>query len=176
MARVWMCPRLCAKYRRGCDRMTGQKYYKFVTRELTDGQTRTIDYSRIGEWISCDDITDADINGKACGHGLHLAKIPNPRYCHYEIGFLAEGRYLMGEDEEKARFAEVRLIRPLKFSEIFFPGANLRNADLRGANLSFANLEGADLGGAIVKDVKIFGAAGLSDSIISQIKGEEVEK
>ena len=191
--------------------MTEQKYYKFVTRELTDGQTCTVDYSRIGEWISCDDIDDTDINGEPCGRGLHLMKIPNPRYCHYDIGFLAEGRYLMGEDAEKARFAEVRLIRPLKFSEIFFPGADLRNANLRnanlwsadlrnanlrnanlwsadlhGANLPGADLPGADLRnanlwsanfeGAIIEDVKIDGAIGLSDSIISRIKGEEAEK
>ena len=186
--------------------MTGQKYYKFVTRELTDGQTRTIDYSRIGEWISCDDIKNANINGAACGHGLHLMKIPNPRYCRYEIGFLAEGRYLMGEDAEKARFAEVRLIRPLKFSEIFFPGADLRNADIqyadlrnadlrnadiRNADIQYANLRYADLQGADLQDVnlwnanlrdanlmgaKIEGAIGLSDSIISRIKGEEAEK
>ena len=216
--------------------MTEQKYYKFVTRELTDGLTCTVDYSRIGEWISCDDIDDTDINGEPCGRGLHLMKIPNPRYCHYDIGFLAEGRYLMGEDAEKARFAEVRLIRPLKFSEIFFPGANLRRANLRGANLQFAdlrcanlrcanlwganlgganlwgaNLRNADLGGANLRNadlgganlrranlrganlrcanllnadlgyadlwgVKIDGAVGLSDSIISRIKGEEAEK
>ena len=186
--------------------MTEQKYYKFVTRELTDGQTCTVDYSRIGEWISCDDIDDTDINGEPCGRGLHLMKIPNPRYCHYDIGFLAEGRYLMGEDAEKARFAEVRLIRPLKFSEIFFPGANLRRANLRcanlwganlgGANLWGANLRNADLGGANLRGanlrcanllnadlgyadlwgVKIDGAVGLSDSIISRIKGEEAEK
>ena len=196
--------------------MTGQKYYKFVTRELTDSKRGIIDYSRIGEWISCDDIKNANINGAACGHGLHLMKIPNPCYCPYDIGFLAEGRYLMGEDDEKARFAEVRLIRPLKFSEIFFPGANLRranlrganlrnadlgganlrNADLGGANLWGANLRNADLGGANLRGanlrcanllnadlgyadlwgVKIDGAVGLSDSIISRIKGEEAEK
>ncbi len=171
--------------------MTGQKYYKFVTRELTDSKRGIIDYSRIGEWISCDDIKNANINGAACGHGLHLMKIPNPCYCPYDIGFLAEGRYLMGEDDEKARFAEVRLIRPLKFSEIFFPGANLRCANLGGANLQFAdlggaNLWGANLGGANLLNadlgyadlwgVKIDGAVGLSDSIISRIKGEEAEK
>ena len=191
--------------------MTEQKYYKFVTRELTDSKRGVIDYSRIGEWISCDDITDADIDGEACGHGLHLMKIPNPRYCQYAVGYLAEGRYLLGEDVEKARFAEIRLIRPLRFSEIFFPGADLhcanlhganlhgadlRNANLWSANLQCANLPGADLRnanlwsadlrnanlwsanlhGAIIEDVKIDGAIGLSDSIISRIKGEEAEK
>ena len=153
-----------------------QRYYKFVTRELTDHYSGEMDYSRVGVWLHCPDVREGDCNGEPCGRGLHLMKIPNPMYCQYAIGYLAEGRKLLGEDEEKARFAEIRLIRPLKFSEIFFEGADLRYANLWGANLRDANLRDADLWGANLRDAKIDGAIGLSDSIISQIKGEEAEK
>ena len=163
-----------------------QRYYKFVTRELTDHYSGEMDYSRVGVWLHCPDVREGDCNGEPCGRGLHLMKIPNPMYCQYAIGYLAEGRKLLGEDEEKARFAEIRLIRPLKFSEIFFEGADLRyanlrdanlwSADLRSANLRSADLRSADLQGADIRSAKIDGAIGLSDSIISQIKGEEAEK
>ena len=122
-----------------------QRYYKFVTRELTDHYSGEMDYSRVGVWLHCPDVREGDCNGEPCGRGLHLMKIPNPMYCQYAIGYLAEGRKLLGEDEEKARFAEIRLIRPLKFSEIFFEGADLRYANLRGADLRYANLWGANL-------------------------------
>ena len=204
-----------------------QKYYKFVTRELTDNHVGVMDYSQVGKWLKCPEgIGETDRNGEACGHGLHLMKIPNPKYCQYVVGYLAEGRDKLGEDAEKARFAEIRLIRPLRFSEIFYAGANLeganleganlrsanlrsanleganleganleganleganleganlvdanlRSAYLRSANLEGANLEGANLVGAYLGGSKIEGAIGLSDSIISRIKGEEAEK
>ena len=124
--------------------MSKQKYYKFVTRELRDSVTNTIDYSRIGKWIELsEDAIDRD--GNACGRGLHLMKIPNPIYVNYEIGFLAEGDDLLGEDEFKARFRRIRLIRPLRFSEIFFPGADLHRAQLESSTIYNASLDKADL-------------------------------
>jgi len=78
-------------------------------------------------------------NKAACGVGFHLAKVCAPRWGRYSgNAYLAEGRKLLGEDEEKARFAEIRLLRPLAFEEIFHPKATLSRATLSGADLSGA--------------------------------------
>ena len=147
-----------------------QQYYKFLTAELKDAYSCQVDYTMaIGKWMTLPE-SEVDRDGKSCGRGFHLIKIPNPKYCNYQIGFLAEGKDKLGEDEEKARFRSVRLIRPLRKSEIFFEGANLESAkipnlylpatnlshanlyyadltssNLRAANLSYANLRGANL-------------------------------
>lgn len=127
-----------------------QQYYKFLTAELKDAYSCQVDYTMaIGKWMTLPE-NEVDRDGKPCGRGFHLMKIPNPKYCNYQIGFLAEGKDKLGEDKEKARFRSVRLIRPLKKSEIFFEGANLEcarisNLYLPAINLSHANLYYADL-------------------------------
>ena len=127
-----------------------QQYYKFLTAELKDAYSCKVDYTKaIGKWMTLPE-SEIDRNGEPCGRGFHLMKIPNPKYCNYQIGFLAEGKDKLGEDREKARFRSVKLIRPLRKSEIFFKGADLQNARiynlyLPAINLSHANLVCADL-------------------------------
>ena len=127
-----------------------QQYYKFLTAELKDAHTCKVDYTKaIGKWMTLPE-SKVDRDGEPCGRGFHLMKIPNPVYCNYQIGFLAEGRDKLGEDKEKIRFRSVKLVRPLRKSEIFFEGANLAcakifNLYLPATNLSHANLSFADL-------------------------------
>ena len=127
-----------------------QQYYKFLTAELKDAYSCKVDYTKaIGKWMTLPE-SEVDRDGKSCGRGFQLMKIPHPKYCKYQIGFLAEGKDKLGEDKEKARFRSVRLIRPLRKSEIFFEGANLHHAKipnlyLPATNLSHANLSFADL-------------------------------
>jgi len=103
-------------------------------------------------------------NKNACGVGFHLAKICCPRWGRYSgNAYLAEGRGLLGEDEEKARYAEIRLIRPLAFDEIFRPKANLSGAYLSGANLFGAHLSGANLTGANLTGADLTNAYGRDD-------------
>ena len=123
--------------------------YKFLDRELKSKYGTTWE---IGKWKT-QEIDKEDRNGSACGVGLHLMKTPNPVYVPYEIGFLAKGRGLLGEDDHKMRFEQVKLIRVLRFSEIFYAGATLTGAylteaNLTGANLTRATLIDADLTGA----------------------------
>ena len=148
----------------GGDRVK-QQYYKFLTAELKDAFSCKVDYTKaMGKWMTLPE-SKVDRNGEPCGRGFHLMKIPNPIYCNYQIGFLAEGKDKLGENEEKARFKSVRLIRPLRKSEIFFEGANLvyakisnlylpainlshsvlRCADLTSSNLTSSNLRAANL-------------------------------
>ena len=73
-----------------------QQYYKFVTAELKDAYSGSVDYTQaIGKWLTLPE-NEVDRNGNACGRGFHLMKSPNPKYCRYEIGFLAEGRDMLG--------------------------------------------------------------------------------
>ena len=123
--------------------------YKFLDRELKSKYGTTW---QIGKWKT-QAIDKEDRNGSACGVGLHLMKTPNPVFVPYEIGFFAKGRGLLGEDDHKMRFEQVKLIRVLRFSEIFYAGATLTGAylteaNLTGANLTEANLRDADLVGA----------------------------
>ena len=121
------------------------QYYKFVTGELRDAYSGTVDYTNaIGKWLTLPE-NEIDRNGYACGRGFHLMKIPKPKYSRYEIGFLAVGKDKLGEDEEKIRFRSIKLIRPLQKSEIFFPKADLRGSNLRGSDLSGSNLSGSNL-------------------------------
>jgi len=116
-----------------------------------------------GKWIPTKWITekDSESSDNACGKGLHVMKILNPKYGRYTGNcYEAEGKNLLGEDEYKARFESIRLIRPVFRDEIFIPKANLsaanlysadlysadlRSADLRYADLSYANLYSANL-------------------------------
>ena len=119
------------------------QYYKFVTGELRDAYSGTVDYTKaIGKWLTLPE-NEIDRNGDACGRGFHLMKIPKPKYSRYEIGFLAVGKDKLGEDEEKIRFRSIKLIRPLQKSEIFFPKADLSGSNLRGSDLSGSNLNRA---------------------------------
>ena len=118
--------------------------YKFLDRELKSKYGTTW---QIGKWKTQAIDKDAR-NGSACGVGLHLMKTPNPVYVPYVIGFLAKGRGLLGEDDHKMRFEQVKLIRVLRFSEIFYVGATLTGAYLTEANLTEANLTEANLTGA----------------------------
>ena len=140
------------------EREVAQQYYKFVTAELRDAYSGSVDYTQaIGKWLTLPE-NEVDRNGNACGRGFHLMKIPNPKYCRYEIGFLAEGRDMLGEDKEKIRFRSIKLIRPLRKSEIFFLKADLSEANLSGANLSRADLSEADLCGADLSEADLSGA------------------
>ena len=85
-------------------------------------------------------------------------KTPNPVYVPYVIGFLAKGRGLLGEDDHKMRFEQVKLIRVLGFSEIFYAGATLTGAYLTEANLFRATLRDADLAGATLTGANLFRA------------------
>ena len=133
------------------------KYYKFVTRDLRDNYSGAIDYSIIGKWITLPE-GEVDRNGEACGRGLHLMKVPKPLYFPYAVAYLAWGRDQLGEDAEKARFRSIKLIRQLRFSEIFHPGANLDFANLAGVDLAEANLEGANLYWANLAKANLEGA------------------
>ena len=115
--------------------------YKFVTRDYRDGYTNTVDYIETGRWIELPE-SEIERNGKACGKGLHLMKRPAPLYEGRSIGFLAVGKDILGQDDNKIRVRAIKLIRPLRFTEIFFPGANLSDANLTRANLSDVNLSG----------------------------------
>ena len=138
--------------------------YKFLSREMASDYDAS-PWER-GVWRKQKVPTEWR-DGQACGVGLHLMRIPDPVYCRYEMGFLAIGRGLIGSDRNKMRFEQVKLVRPLKFSEIFFPGAdlteaNLTRADLTRANLTGAYLTGADLTGADLRDADLTGAHGLT--------------
>ena len=100
------------------------------------------------EWIEEEDYEKSD---KVCGKGLHLMKIPNPKYGRYSGNcYEAEGLGLLGEDGDKARFKKIRLIRPVERKEIF-----KSHADLSFANLSFANLRSADLSSADLRSANL---------------------
>ena len=128
--------------------------YKFLDRELKSKYGTTW---QIGKWKT-QAIDKEDRNGSACGVGLHLMKTPNPVFVPYEIGFFAKGRGLLGEDDHKMRFEQVKLIRVLRFSEIFYAGANLFRAYLTEANLTGANLTGATLRDADLTGANLFRA------------------
>ena len=128
--------------------------YKFLDRELKSKYGTTW---QIGKWKTQAIDKDAR-NGSACGVGLHLMKTPNPVYVPYVIGFLAKGRGLLGEDDHKMRFEQVKLIRVLRFSEIFYAGATLTGAYLTEANLTEANLTEANLTEANLTEANLTGA------------------
>src|SRR5208283_5496042 len=105
-------------------------YFKFLAGNLASGQDPKFYYNapfwngkkwKPGPWVQEKDCEKSD---EACGRGLHLMKIPNPKYVRWTgNGYVAEGKHLLGEDDEKARFEYVRLVRPLEFKEIFHEGA-----------------------------------------------------
>ena len=150
--------------------MSSQQFFKFLAGNLASGHDSEFYYNapvwmgkrwKPGPWVEAKEF---DEGGGACGKGLHLMKLPNPRYIRYSgNAYVAEGEGLLAEDAEKARFERVRLIRPLAFKEIFhekadLSGATLFRADLSGANLSGATLFRADLSGANLFGATLFGA------------------
>ena len=147
-----------------------QTYYKFLAGNLASGHDSKFYYNapvwdgkkwKPSPWMRAKDIQKG---GDACGKGLHLMKIPNPRYVRWSgNAYVAEGKNLLAQDDEKARFEFVRLISPLNFNDIFHPKAYLSGAYLSGAYLSGAYLSGAylsraDLSGADLSRADLSGA------------------
>ena len=122
-----------------------------------------------GPWTEAPDPAEPD--GEACGPGrLHLMKALNASYAptHW-WPWWAEGEGLVGEDEYKAAFRQVRLRRIMRSvfwralrlglgSGAYLRGADLSGADLSGANLSVAYLRGAYLRGADLSGANLSGA------------------
>jgi hypothetical protein len=141
--------------------------YKFLSGNLKCGYDEEFYYNApkynqdgtwtAGEWTEC---KNADRNSyDSCGQGLHLMKTANPVYVKYTgNAYLAEGREILGQDDEKARYVAIRLLRPLTTAEIFHPKAKLGSAKLRGAYLMGADLMGADLRGAYLMGADLMGA------------------
>lgn len=101
-----------------------------------------------GEWV---EEKYSEKSDEACGKGLHVWK-DYPRYSVVRYledhTFEVECEGLLGQDNEKARFRKVRMLRLVQKSEIFKPRANLCNAYLSHADLSHADLSSANLSGA----------------------------
>jgi hypothetical protein len=161
-----------------------QQFYKFLAGNLASGHDSEFYYNapvwngtkwEPGPWVKA---KEWEKGGEVCGKGLHLMKLPIPRYVHWSgNAYVAEGKNLLAEDKEKARFEQVRLIRPLAFKEIFHEKADLSGADLSGADLFRVNLSGtylflADLSGANLSGAYLFRAnlsgANLSRSNLSR--------
>lgn len=149
------------------------KGYKFLQANLASNYDSDFHYPaptydpKTSKWIPTAWIKhpNPDKTSKdACGVGFHLMKKPLPKYGRYTGNcYLAEGQQLLGKDDNKARFAKIRLLRPVSFHEIFKPnaylqGANLQGANLQGAHLRGANLRDADLQGANLQDANLRGA------------------
>lgn len=125
------------------------KFYKFLAGNLKCGYDTefyypapTPEYDEKGKlkgwepgaWVT---MPNAPADGEACGVGLHLMKVLKPIYVRY-VGncYEAEGRDLLGEDNNKARFRSVRLLKPVPKSMIFKPKANLSRARIIEGALS----------------------------------------
>ena len=91
--------------------------YEFTNQQLStrDGQVYAL-----GEWAVPVDGLEPTASAEACGPGsLHLMKMVRPRYAPTPYRcFEAEGDGLLAEDDEKARYRRVRLIRELAPLEI----------------------------------------------------------
>lgn len=140
--------------------MTQTYYYKFLGPNLSSQHDSNFYYpsprkDKSGKWhptrwIEVEDYSEYD---HVCGKGLHLMKACKPTLYALYTGnvYLAQGKGLLGEDDQKARFKQVRLIRPIKFSEIFYARAPLQCAYLESLDLSDAYLRGADLAFATLR-------------------------
>lgn len=117
-------------------------------------------------WTEHPDPSEPD--GQACGPGrLHLMKQLNSQYTPESWWvWWAQGRDSIGEDDEKAAYAAVRLRRiyPVVLARALRPPfnwgyrANLNGANLRWLNLCGADLRGADLRGADLRRAYLRGA------------------
>ena len=109
-----------------------------------------------GDWLAHPNPVAPD--GRDCGPGgWHLMKQLGSQYAPRSWWlWYAQGKGLLGESNEKARFASVRLrrITPKVFARCLRPPFNWGSgADLRYADLRYANLRGADLRDANLRDV-----------------------
>ena len=160
-----------------------QKYYKFLTRDMTSFYDRSFKYE-FGKWIKEE---NTDKSKEVCSVGLHLAKTLNPTLSYEGLCFEAIGRGKMAEDDETARFRSIKLIRIVPFSEIFYPkvnlqcaslsGADIREADLREANLKNSNMvetifQRSNLKGANLEGANCLGA----DFSRANLEGANLEK
>jgi len=96
-----------------------RKLIKFTDQNLQTHHNKTVQQYTIGEWVKpCDGFKS--LKGNACGAGsLHLMKAMRPKYAPYPyLAHEAIGRGKLGEDDEKVRFREVKLIRTLSDQEI----------------------------------------------------------
>ena len=102
-----------------------------------------------GEWVEENNCEETP--NEACGKGLHVWK-DYPDYSIYRYiddhTFEVECQELLGQDERKARFRRVKMLRLVLKKEIFHSGANLWGADLSRADLLEADLSSANLLGA----------------------------
>jgi len=83
--------------------------YKFLNHNMSSYHNADFYYPmptlRNGKWIPSKWITEKDHleSDEACGKGLHLMKILNPKYGTYTGNcFEAEGKDMLGEDDDKA--------------------------------------------------------------------------
>ena len=156
-----------------------QKYYKFLDGNMKSYYNEKFYYPTPTfngkkwiptKWIEEKDYEKSNYN---CGKGLHLMKILNPIYKEYTGNcYEAEGKFLLGEDDNKARFRKIRLLKPVEKSEIFKEKVNLSKAilsevDLSKTNLSKANLSKAHLVGANLFKVNL-SRANLSGANLSR--------
>ena len=137
-------------------------YYKFLNHNLESYYKLGFFYPaptrKNGEWIPSEWVEEkeCDTSDDACAAGLHLAKKLNPIYFNFTGNcYEAEGECKLAEDEDKIRFRKIRLIRPISFSEIFRPNANLTTAKLNRVELAGAKLTGADLTDAALSDAAL---------------------
>ncbi len=91
--------------------------YKFTDANMTTRDNQTY---CLNKWTKPIDGLTSSIPGEACGPGsLHLMKMVRPTYAPSKYRcFEAEGKGLLGEDAEKARYRMVRLLRELSPIEI----------------------------------------------------------
>ena len=139
-----------------------QKYYKFLTNRMTSFWDRYFYYpvptkDENGDWVPTKWIEEKNYStsSEICNAGLHLMKIPNPKYGFNGNCFEAEGEGLLAEDDHKIRFKKIRLLRQLDLKKIFKPNVDLRNANLRNANLTDANLTYVDLRNANLRNANL---------------------
>jgi len=96
-----------------------RKLIKFTDQNLQTHYNETVQQYTIGEWVKPSDGKEPQ-RGESCGKGsLHLMKWMRPKYAPYPyLAHEAIGRGELGEDDEKVRFREVKLIRTLSDQEI----------------------------------------------------------
>jgi uncharacterized protein YjbI with pentapeptide repeats len=134
-----------------------------------------------GAWFKHPDPAKPD--RQACGYGgWHISKRLNDEWGKGRYPWFAEGRIVLGEDEQKIRVVEIRLRRvPRKLFEKLLKigwgkystlrrsdlsGSDLSGSDLSGSNLSGSNLRGSDLSGSNLSGSDLRGSD-LSDSNLS---------
>ena len=102
------------------ERRKGKVYYKFTNLDLQTRYEKHLQQYVLGKWIEPVDGIRGTKGGQACGAGsIHLMKVMRPIYISYPyLVHEAIGWGKLGEDEEKARFRKVKLLRTLSDEEI----------------------------------------------------------